>query len=77
MRYPQLMGIRGVCRLCLAAWVIILSGCSPRDDTQKGGDVDYIYEASKEPHAIGYDHTGMPVYGVDSDGNPRYKPEEK
>lgn len=52
----------------------VAAGCGPRDESTAGGEVDYIDAAAKEPHVIGYDPTGLPVYGVDANGNPTYKP---
>ena len=54
--------------------MVVAAGCGSRDESATGGEVDYIDAAAKEPHVIGYDPTGLPVYGVDANGNPTYKP---
>ena len=57
--------------------VAMAGGCGSRETRPNGGEVDYIYEASKEPHVMGFDSTGMPVYGLDENGKPVYKPEKE
>lgn len=55
--------------------LVVAAGCGSRDESAAGGEVDYLDAAAKEPHVIGYDPTGLPVYGVDANGNPTYKPD--
>ena len=63
--------------LCVVLGVVAAAGCDSRNSGTAEGDVDYMYEASKESHVIGFDPTGQPVYGVDANGNPVYKPEKQ
>lgn len=53
-------------------------GCGPKGEpAYVDEDADYINEAARETHVIGHDPTGFPVYGVDENGQPVYKPEKK
>ena len=55
-------------------------GCGPSRDPSPFDDDEpsrkaleesqRLYERAAKDHVIGYDSTGLPVYGVDEEGNP-------